>query len=98
MLNNLTWSTELRQDGNKAKQLRLESLVMHRERHKALIKAGLAEKSFRMFVDQLKNTRAALLDVALERSHSRRLVCPGALGKMQRKPLKLQKFTGNTLI
>jgi hypothetical protein len=41
-----------------------------------------------MFVDQLKNTRAALLDVALERSHWRRLVCRRALGKMQQKAIK----------
>ena len=37
---------------------------MHRERHQALIKSGLAEKTVWMFIDQLKNTRAALLDVA----------------------------------
>ena len=72
---------------------------MHRERHKALIKAGLAEKSFRMFVDQLKNTRAALLDVALERSHWRRLVCARGLGKMQQKAIiKCKNLLGNTLI
>jgi hypothetical protein len=41
-----------------------------------------------MFVDQLKNARAALLDVALERSHWRRLVCRRALGKMQPKAIK----------
>jgi hypothetical protein len=40
-----------------------------------------------MFVDQLKNARAALLDVALERSHWRRLVCRRELGKMQRKAM-----------
>ena len=57
------------QDGDKSEQLRLEPLVMHRERHQALIKSGFAEKSLRMFIDQLKNTCAALLDVALERSH-----------------------------
>jgi len=51
-----------------------------------------------MFVYQLKNTRAALLDAVLKPSHLRRLICPRALGKMQRKPSKLQKFTGNTLI
>jgi hypothetical protein len=72
---------------------------MHRERHQALIKAGLAEKSVWMFVDQLKNARAALLDVALERSHRRRLVCACALSKMQQKAIKGAKnLPGNTLI
>jgi hypothetical protein len=42
--------------------------------------------------DQLKNTRAALLDVALERSHWRRLVCARALGKMQQKAIKGAKI------
>jgi hypothetical protein len=51
-----------------------------------------------MFVDQLKNTRAALLDVALERSHSRRLVCARALGKMQQKGLiTCRNLLGNTV-
>jgi hypothetical protein len=51
-----------------------------------------------MFVDQLKNTRAALLDVALERSHWRRLVCRRGLGKMQRKAMmKCKKLLGNTV-
>ena len=51
-----------------------------------------------MFVDQLKNTRAALFDVALERSHWRRLVCRRALGKMQRKAMiKCKNLLGNTV-
>ena len=51
-----------------------------------------------MIVDQLKNTRAALLDVALERSHWRRLVCACALGKMQQKVMiKCKNLLGNTL-
>jgi hypothetical protein len=71
---------------------------MHRERHQPLIKTGLAEKSVRIFIDQLKNTRAALLDFALERSHWRRLVCARALGKMQqnidtKSDFEAQKFT-----
>jgi len=44
---------------------------MHREGHQALVKSGLAEKSVRIFIDQLKNTRAALLDIALKLSHWR---------------------------
>src|SRR5258708_36562735 len=72
---------------------------MHRERHQALIKSGLAEKSLRMFVDQLKNARAAVLDVALERSHWRRLVCARGLGKMQQKAIiRCKKLLGNTRI
>jgi hypothetical protein len=52
-----------------------------------------------MFVDQFKNARAALLDVALERSHWRRLVCRRRLGKMQQKVMiKCKKLLGNTLI
>jgi hypothetical protein len=52
-----------------------------------------------MFVDQLKNTRAALLDVALERSHWRRLVCRRELGKMQRKAMiECKNLLGNTVI
>ena len=51
-----------------------------------------------MFVDQLKNTRAAPLNIALERSHCRRLVCACALGKMQQKSNhQVQKSLGNTL-
>jgi hypothetical protein len=42
---------------------------MHRERHQALIKSRFAEKSLWIFIDQLKNTRAALFDIALEQSH-----------------------------
>jgi hypothetical protein len=38
---------------------------MHRERHETLIKSGLAEKPLGMFIDQVKNTRTALLDLAL---------------------------------
>jgi hypothetical protein len=49
-----------------------------------------------MFVDQLKNARAALLDVALERSHWRRLVCARALGKMQQKAIKGRKNLAGT--
>src|SRR6185295_15414797 len=51
-----------------------------------------------MFVDQVKNARAALFDVALERSHWRRLVCRLALGKMQRKAMiKCRNLPGNTV-
>ena len=71
---------------------------MHRERHQPLIKSGLGEKSLRMFVDQLKNTCPALLDVALERSHWRRLVCRRELGKMQRKAMiGCKNSLGNTI-
>jgi hypothetical protein len=38
-----------------------------------------------MLVYQLKNARATLLDVALERYHWRRLVCARGLGKMEQK-------------
>jgi hypothetical protein len=58
---------------------------MHRKRHQALIKSRLAKKSLGMFVDQLKNARAALFDVALERSHWRRLVCRRELAKCNEK-------------
>jgi hypothetical protein len=72
---------------------------MHRERHQALIKTGLAEKSLRVLVYQFKNARATLLDVALERSHWRRLVCAPALGKMQQKAIvRYKNLLGNTLI
>src|SRR5580765_4239391 len=51
-----------------------------------------------MFVDQLKNPRAALLDVALKRSHWRRLICRRELGKMQRKAMiKCKNLLGNTV-
>ncbi|PYI79677.1 MAG: hypothetical protein DMF05_09045 [Verrucomicrobia bacterium] len=51
-----------------------------------------------MFVYQLKNTRAALLDLVLKRSHLRRLVCARALGKMQQSDQRLKNLPGNTLI
>src|SRR5262249_9127004 len=61
-------------------------------------KTGLAEKSLRILVYQLKNARATLLDVALERSHWRRLVCAGALGKMQQKTtIRCKNSLGHTL-
>jgi hypothetical protein len=85
MLNYLTGPSQGWQDGDKAKELRLESLVVHRESHQALIKSGFAENSLGISVDQLKNMAAAFFDVALERSHGRRLVCRRKLGKMQRK-------------
>src|SRR5262245_28557620 len=97
MLNDLTGPAQRRQNRNKLKQLRLKPFVMHRERHQALIKTGLAEKSVRIFIDQLKNTRTALLDVALKRSHWRRLVCARALGKMQQKAITgCKNLLGNT--
>jgi hypothetical protein len=47
-----------------------------------------------MFVDQLKNTRPAVLDVVLERSHRRRLVRTRALGKNATKATsKYENFT-----
>src|SRR5262249_36920647 len=68
------------------------------ERHQTLIQAGLAEKSLRIFINQLKNTRAPLLNVALERSHWRRLVRTRALGKTQQKTVILRRnLLGNTL-
>ena len=50
-----------------------------------------------MFIDQLKNTRTALFDFALERSHRRRLVRACALGKMQRKAIIFRNLPADTL-
>jgi hypothetical protein len=71
MLNNLTRSSQRRQDGYEPEQLCLELLVVHRECHQTLIKAGLAEKWLRMFIDELENALAAPLNFVLERRHSR---------------------------
>jgi hypothetical protein len=51
--------------------LEFELLIAHRERHQSLIKSGLTEKGFRMFIDQLEDAPAALFDLALERPHLR---------------------------
>src|SRR5438132_4839923 len=71
MLDNVARTPERRQHIDKAKHLDFKTLVAHRERHQPLVKTGLAEKRFRMAVDQLKNARPALLDFSLERPHGR---------------------------
>jgi hypothetical protein len=47
-----------------------------------LIESGLAEKRFGVFIDQLEDAPAAMLDFALERRHFTKLVRPHALSKM----------------
>ena len=77
---------------NKAKQLQLELLIAHRERHQSLIESCLAEERLRVFIDQLENVPAALLDFALERPHPAKLVRPHALSKDgTRRPMGLKK-------
>ena len=71
MLDDVARTPERRQHIDKAKHLDFKTLIAHRERHQPLVKTGLAEKRFRMAVDQLKNARAALLDFSLERPHGR---------------------------
>jgi hypothetical protein len=66
---------------DKAKQLQFELLIAHRECHQSLIKSGLAEKRLGVFIDQLEDAPAALLDFALERRHLAKLVRPHALSK-----------------
>src|SRR5437764_11408005 len=72
---------ERRKNSDKAKQLQFELLITHRERHQPLVKSGLAEKRLWVFIDQLEDPLAALLDLALERRHFTKLVRPHALSK-----------------
>ena len=71
VLNDLAGLAERWQYIDKAEHLHLETLIPHGERHHPLVKTGLAEKRLRMFVNQLENTRTALLDLALKRPHLR---------------------------
>ena len=70
MLDDVAEAVERGQNVNKAKHLHLEILIAHRERHDALIKAGLAKKRLRMLVHQLENAVPASLDFRLERAHA----------------------------
>src|SRR5204863_4631040 len=72
MLDDFAGVAERWQHIDKAEHLHLKTLIAHGERHHPLIKTGLAEKRLRMFVDQLKNARTALLDLALKRLHLRK--------------------------
>ena len=69
------------ENSHKAKQLQFELLIAHREGHQSLIESGLAEKRLGIFIDQLEDAPAALLDFALERRHFTKLVRPHALSK-----------------
>ncbi len=71
MLDNVARASKRRQHIDEAKHLDFKMLIAHRERHHPLIKTGLAEKRFRIPIDQLKNARAASLDLSLERPHGR---------------------------
>jgi hypothetical protein len=71
VLNDIARSGQRRENIYKAKQLSLELLIAHRERHHPLVKTGLAEKRFEMSLDQLENAHAALLDLISERPHLR---------------------------
>ena len=81
MLNNFARGMQRGQNSDKPKQLQLELLIAHRERHQSLIKSGLAEERLGVFIDQLEDAPAALLDFALERRHFTKLVRPHALSK-----------------
>src|SRR5947207_6468693 len=70
-----------RKNIDKAKQLQFELLITHRERHQSLVKSGLAEKRLWVFINQVEDPLAALLDLALERRHFTKLVRPHALSK-----------------
>ena len=72
---------ERRKNSDKAKQLQFELLITHRERHQSLIESGLAKKRLWVFINQLEDALAALLDFALERRHFTKLVRPHALSK-----------------
>jgi hypothetical protein len=69
MLDDFAGSAQRREHIDKAKQLRLELFIAHRERHHPLIKGRSAEKRFRMLINQLEDARPTLFDLALERSH-----------------------------
>jgi len=75
--------------------LQFELLIAHRECHQSLIKSGLAEKRLGVFIDQLEDAPAALLDFALERRHLAKLVRPHALSKDRTRDLHWaqKKFT-----
>ena len=69
MANDFAAASKRGENVDKAKHLHFEMLVAHGERHHALIKAGFAEKRFRVPVDELKDLPAAAFDFALQRTH-----------------------------
>ena len=65
MLDDVAAAMQRREHIDKTKHLHLEMFVPHRERHHALVEAGLAENRFGISIDQLKNPLAALLGFKL---------------------------------
>jgi hypothetical protein len=96
VLNDFVGVSERWQHIDKAEHLHLKTLIPHRELHHPLVKTGLAEKRVRMFVDQLENTRTALLDLALERPHLRKIVRCFGLGKAERTLSRAQITSSRT--
>ncbi len=59
---------------HEAEHLHLEVLVLHRERHHALVEAGFAENGFGMLIDELENFLAAPLGFRLQGTHGRTIL------------------------
>ena len=72
MLDDVAGAAQGREHIDEAEHLHLEMLVPHRERHHPLVKAGFAENRFRIPINQLENSPAALFDLALEGTHRHR--------------------------
>ncbi len=81
VLDDVARAPERREHIDEAEHLHLEMLVPHRERHHPLVKAGLGENRFGIPVDQLENSFASLLDLALQRTHGAILTPPLRFGK-----------------
>src|SRR5439155_16976644 len=71
MLSNFTGATQRGQDIDKPKQLHLELLVAHGDRHSSLIQSRLAQKRLWMLIDQLEDAAAAPVNFVLDGRHLR---------------------------
>ena len=74
MANDFAAAPKRCEDIDEAEHLHLEMLVPHRERHHPLVKAGLGENRFGIPIDQLEDLLAAVLDLALQRTHGQKLL------------------------
>src|SRR3982751_5333456 len=82
MLNNFAGGVERGENSDKPKQLQFELLIAHRECHQSLVESRLREKRLGIFINQPEDALATLLDLALERRHSTKLVRPHRLSKV----------------
>ena len=91
MLDDVGATMERRENINEPKQLDLEVLIAHRERHHPLIKAGLAKQRLRMLIDQIEYAFAASFDFGLQSAHNLKVIA----GQSEVKANELRKRPKN---